>query len=646
MEALPTSSSSAEGAAAYAPLEEAPRSERALSSRNLEAWPPLIISPSGPKKQQWDVVIMLCILYSAVVVPLRICFRAEAEGGLWYLEASMSLLFLADLILSFNVAYEADGVWITARVAIAKRYASSWLVVDAPSSVPVEIIERLLNTGSTPGSQTRAAAALPAFRILRLLRLVRVLRLLKVKTYVSRLEEVLNVNLRPLRVVSLLLQIVFIAHLLACGWFLTTWIDEDDSDELTWIHIYEDGFAADGPVSQQYLYSFYWALTTLSAQNPIPPTTDRERCFVVAVSLLNRLLFAYIVGQISALLSALDRQAAIVQDKLDAVKEYLYWRKAPSSLAIRIKRYYENYYEKTCVFDERTILKGLTPSLRGELVSSVCEGTLGRHVLFAKLSPSFQVHIFPLMKPLSFDRGDVIFTQGSPSTEMLFLLDGTVHLLSDVDGKTPRFRITTDEETFLEPSGAALLNTRGVGCVGLEVLAGMRRRLTARANTNVEALMIDKDDLIQLFKLGDSTNLRRMCNVLLTHFMGRERLNRLGMALRVAAAKPASRVRAACMWQLAWRRYCDREARRHDELCKLIMSRRGHHTVPGSGADVGGSARLLQHLQRLEEKQDRMYASLTRLEKRAGESRSGLASKLMRAGAGALAPSTATTAGL
>ena len=24
---------------------------------------------------------MLCILYSAVVVPLRICFRAEAEGG-------------------------------------------------------------------------------------------------------------------------------------------------------------------------------------------------------------------------------------------------------------------------------------------------------------------------------------------------------------------------------------------------------------------------------------------------------------------------------------------------------------------------------------------------------------------------------------
>ena len=425
--------------------------------------------------------------------------------------------------------------------------------VDAPSSVPVEMIERLLNTGSTPGSQTRAAAALPAFRILRLLRPPRALRLLKVKTYVSRLEEVLNVNLRPLRVVSLLLQIVFIAHLLACGWFLTTWIDEDDSDELTWIHIYEDGFAVDGPVSQQYLYSFYWALTTLSAQNPIPPDGPRallRRCG----GLLNRLLFAYIVDQ---LLSALDRQAAIVQDKLDAVKEYLYWRKAPSSLAIRIKRYYENYYEKTCVFDERTIL-GAHPVVPGELVSSVCEGTLGRHVLFAKLA-SFQVHIFPLMKPLSFDRGDVIFTQG-PSTEMLFLLDGTVHLLSDVDGKTPRFRITTDEETFLELSGAALLNTRGVGCVGLEVLAGMRRRLTARANTNVEALMIDKDDLIHL-GLGDSTNLRRMCNVLLTHFMGRERLNRLGMALRVAAAKPAS-VRAACMRQLAWRRYCDREPTR------------------------------------------------------------------------------------
>ena len=46
--------------------------------------------------------------------------------------------------------------------------------------------------------------------------------------------------------------------------------DQRWADEPTWIDVYDDGSAADGPVSQQYLFSFWWAITTLAAQNPIP----------------------------------------------------------------------------------------------------------------------------------------------------------------------------------------------------------------------------------------------------------------------------------------------------------------------------------------------------------------------------------------
>ena len=41
--------------------------------------------------------------------------------------------------------------------------------------------------------------------------------------YVSRVEEQLEINLRSLRVVKLLVEIVFIAHLMACAWFATTY---------------------------------------------------------------------------------------------------------------------------------------------------------------------------------------------------------------------------------------------------------------------------------------------------------------------------------------------------------------------------------------------------------------------------------------
>ena len=112
--------------------------------------------------------------------------------------------------------------------------------------------------------------------------------------------------------VNLLLQITFIAHLLACGWFATTWIgdDVDGEGEESWVDWYEEGSAAGGPVSEQYYFSFYWAICILAATNPIPPCNDLERGYVVGVSLLNRIIFAYVVGQISSLIVSLDKQAA------------------------------------------------------------------------------------------------------------------------------------------------------------------------------------------------------------------------------------------------------------------------------------------------------------------------------------------------
>ena len=277
----------------------------------LPTWTPGVLKHTSPFKQVWDVSVMLCILYSAVVVPFRICFRADAVGSMWLFEALMSILFVVDLGLSFNTAYLQDGEWVHERVAIARRYLAGWFWIDAPSSVPVELLEVLVWSSDDDGGN---ASLLPAFRLLRMLRVLRIMRVLKIGVYISRLEEHFDMSLRYLRVARLLLVILFIAHLLACGWFLTTWISDDEIENgMQWIHIYDDGSAADGPASRQYFFSFYWALTVISAINPMAPSTDTERSFMVGVSLLNRLLFAYVVGQVSGLIAAIDRQSALVQ---------------------------------------------------------------------------------------------------------------------------------------------------------------------------------------------------------------------------------------------------------------------------------------------------------------------------------------------
>ena len=265
----------------------------------------------------------------------------------------------------------------------------------------------------------------------------------------------MDVNLRPLKAAELVLQMLFFSHALACGWFLTTWVeygatDDDDGAAsgagdatlgLRWIDVYDEGSASDGPASRKYYLAFYWALTTVTAVNPIPPTNDAERNFQLVVALCNRLFFAYVIGKITGLISNLDRQQAVVDDKMDLVKEYLRWRGTPRELSIRIKRYYEFFYAKDAShLDEASILQGLSPQLNAELVQSITRQTLGCLPLFAKLSPEFQAIIFPTTKPLSYTTGEVIYASGSVANDLLFLVEGAVDFISGESTHTNSYR--------------------------------------------------------------------------------------------------------------------------------------------------------------------------------------------------------------
>ena len=76
------------------------------------------------------MLIMLLILYSAAMVPVRVSFELDAEGNMWVFEVTASLIFICDLVLAFNTAYQEDGVWIYDRGHIARRYLLGWCAAD------------------------------------------------------------------------------------------------------------------------------------------------------------------------------------------------------------------------------------------------------------------------------------------------------------------------------------------------------------------------------------------------------------------------------------------------------------------------------------------------------------------------------------
>lgn len=546
-----------------------PRDARSL----VQTLDKTVVLPISAAKENWDLGIMLLILYCGISVPVRVCFAAEAEGALFVFEAGMSLFFLADLGLTFNTAYYEDGLWVTDRLLIARRYLTGWFWIDGPSSIPVELIELSLEMGPED------AAHLRVLRVLRLFRLIRLLRLLKVDQYIAKIEEMWDVDLRALQLVTLVAKLLFFAHLLGCFWFYVITALEGDRED-TWIHVYDDGSAVDGPVSRQYLFSVYWALTTLTTvgYGDITPNTDTERMMAIIALILGSLIFAYMLGEVGALIATMDYQASLVTEKMGSVKEYTRWRSLPRELAVRVHKYYEHYYTKQPVFDEQLILSGLSPSLHSEVVRSILRDTVGKLPLFSKMiSPEFQLAIFPKLKPLSFSRGQTIFEKGEASQDLLFVLNGEVDVLNRNDEHF--MKISPNECAMIDnKTGATLvsLSSTAGGCFGQSVLVGKRREAKHVAYTSCEVWSIAKEDMRELFRTYPKAA-RLVCQQVLKDYVRFDRLRllsvRMGIALEIDRKK-----RTLLRCALQWKEHTAIKLMEHDNLYHVINEADGLDT--------------------------------------------------------------------
>ena len=191
--------------------------------------------------------------------------------------------------------------------------------------------------------------------------------------------------------------------------------------------------------------------------------------------------------------------------------------------------------------------------------------------------------MFPLLKPLSVSKGEVIFERGTPSTDLIFLLDGEVEVLSELDDATPVRRLRHNQlegehgaviEELLsfdfEDEREALKVRKTVGCFGESVLVGHRRKETHKAVSPCQLLIITKADLATLFE-ADPASARVICNDLLKGHSAHVRLRALAFKFRLAACSD-KKLRASLIIQRSWRRFSDNAAQEHDDIYKFVAA--------------------------------------------------------------------------
>ena len=138
-----------------------------------------------------------------------------------------------------------------------------------------------------------------------------------------------------LMLLKLFFAMFFTGHWMAC-WFYYISYDESEVHQITWIHEYRDKSHFDA-----YITSLYWAFATMTTvgYGDIKPMTTNERIYAIFCMSLSCGLFAYLISNISSLLTRGSVLRENFQQQVNDAKRFMKTHKIPLEVQGRARSY-------------------------------------------------------------------------------------------------------------------------------------------------------------------------------------------------------------------------------------------------------------------------------------------------------------------
>ena len=137
------------------------------------------INPQSKFLMWWDVLTAFALLWTAFVTPFEVGFLSPKENyvsPLFIINRFVDFVFLCDMVLAFFLPFRSTpkngGMWVFDNRRIAKKYLSSWFLLDLLTGVPFDFFIGFALDEDDSGS----GSMLQLLRVLRIAKLARVLR--------------------------------------------------------------------------------------------------------------------------------------------------------------------------------------------------------------------------------------------------------------------------------------------------------------------------------------------------------------------------------------------------------------------------------------------------------------------------------------
>ncbi|KAK1945819.1 Potassium/sodium hyperpolarization-activated cyclic nucleotide-gated channel 1 [Phytophthora citrophthora] len=444
------------------------------------------INPFHWYKLTWDVFTSTLLAYCALAIPYEAAFLGEDSSTLSSgMDILVEVVFFLDILINLRTAVIVDlpGEGQTAvleRRTKWREYLRGWFWMDFISALPISVIATFLNESmesSRAGSWVRALVY--SLRMLKLSRVFKFIHTLQREESSTALGATLSTHHTFARVVRLVFRVSFIAHVLACGYFLVARVSRSANGG--------PGIRSFFPVDQNsngdmYVFFLYWSVTTMTTvgYGDSPPHNVAEVAYVSIGVLIGASTFTYVVGTLSSVVEELNEASDTFRTRIDHLKAYLRERGISQPLAERLRRYYEYYLLQRDDENEETILSALSDDLRSQLVLHLNRDVVSKISFFATQDDACVSYLMGILDPEFCTPGEYVFKEGQVGRHMYFLVKGAAEVV---------FKAGTSEEQVV----ATLLEGSYFGEIAM--LTRSKRAASIRAKTYMSLFVLSLNGL-------------------------------------------------------------------------------------------------------------------------------------------------------
>jgi hypothetical protein len=347
-----------------------------------------IIDPQSMFMRRWDLIMLICLLYVAIVTPFQVGFvliddfDSLIQQGNFWASCLVDIFFVLDMILNFFLKVslpatsERDMITLKSRHDIARHYLMGWFLIDLVSIVPVDVIAMSVESGDAP---------IEAIKLVRLLRLMKLMRVLRASRMIARWVDHFHLTFTAKDLLRLLCLLLFSSHLMACLWGLTGhfsldmdcsegypvikedtkgtggWPDGSIDNNWNWIVASYKGPSPDNMCDPftVYIWALHFSVKTITSIGYGDVAPQRVSEFLVGILCMfwGGILWAYTIGDICATLGNVDSEEMEFRVQYDQINEMMEQQGIHNDLRIRVRRYMKeakhlNNYQKQQEYEE------------------------------------------------------------------------------------------------------------------------------------------------------------------------------------------------------------------------------------------------------------------------------------------------------